>query len=784
MWKAGTCLALFGRLLLCLVEVSSVTWPCSQQRLVFSAESVHSQLRPEGILLSFIDPDPTLVQHPCANRMTEGISPALYLGRQVFLSLDGFESSLLPLTVPQTLLNASLMAVVSSATFGYKDELVVVINGGVFLYVYGRRKGWIEAKGISYPVTDVSNAHCCYDLKDQNCAAVCFFVIAYNKDMPTPNGEILVSFDAGLTFKTLYAHIQEGPLLAVYYFVSWSQIGILINRTNIYFQYMDPKSVSSLTGQALKTAAQKIPELRTMYVHGLRGFVLFWTKDELHWSSNHGLTLETSIIYSTMEYPYTTFPSGNEGIRSVAATSSEIAILTKMHLFYGSLDLISKQLVHIGKDDNNTGTLGEVIMFVSTGRLCLLYPVPSTHTEFYNFQKCDINIPATLMNVQPPGAVTCPVEILSGEFHHKMYYLDMKKTLYLYVLFVPKPGTASFPYVTVSNPHIMAFKAQLSQNGYTYDGNMKYDLKITLLQQQFANMAHASFIPGFIVGGYSTITVDVYNKGLFCIDMHPLTALIAMRCPPTKFIKLFTHSTACSKGLFDEYMLQANFSYTIHEDAYDPQFLGRKKLNQSSLDVSYAYDQLGCPILLYYDRPWLPTLELWEDDKFVEYVPADFVIFETNGMHTYDYLLTETEAGCISEPQNWNSLIINRSDNDPHTAWSRHNYKSCKEDKGNASKPSDKRKYQVLNLNEKNRILFQPYNGIYTFRVVVVDKFYSYCDLSTVFSVYVHGALPHSEINPGKTLISFLVLIFGSILIVYYFPKLLKENAKMKSLWT
>ncbi|KAJ6662106.1 hypothetical protein lerEdw1_012571 [Lerista edwardsae] len=779
MWKAGTCLALFGRLLLCLVEVSSVTWPCSQQRLVFSAESLHSRLRPEGNLLSFIDPDATLVQHPCVNHMTEGISPALYLGRQVFLSLDGFESSLLPLTVPQTLVNAP--AVVSSATFGYGNELMVVINGKVFLYAYGRRKAWKKAEGISYPVTDVSNAHCCYNLKDLNCAAICSLVIAYNKDISALHAEIFVSFDAGETFIKGPAPIPKGPQLAVYYFISWSNIGIL-NKTDVYFQYVGPESVSSLTGQALKTAAQKIPELRTRYVRGLRGFVLFWTKDELHWSSNHGLTLETAVVDHTRDYPYTSLPSGNEGIRSVAATSSEIAILTKMHLFYGSLDLISRQLVHIGKDDNNTGTLGEVIMFVSTGRLCLLYPVRSIHTEFYNFQKCDINIQTTLMNVPSP-LLPCPVEILSGEFHHKMYYLDMKKTLYLYVLFVPKPGTASFPYVTVSNPQIMAFKARLSQNGYTYDGNMKYDLKITLLQQRFANMAHASFIPGFVTTGYSTITVDVYNKGLFCIDMHPLTALIALRCPPTKSIKLFTHSTACSKGLFDEYMLQTNFSYTIHEDAYDPQFLGRKKLNQSSLDVSYAYDQLGCPILLYYDRPWLPTLELWEDDKFVEYVPADFVIFETNGMHTYDYLLTETEAGCISEPQNWNGLLSG-SDKNPHTAWNKRNYKSCKEDKGNTSKPSDKRKYQVLNLNEKNRILFQPYNGIYTFRVVVVDKFYSYCDLSTVFSVYVHGALPHSEINPGKTLISFLVLIFGSILIVYYFPKLLKENAKMKSLWT
>ncbi|XP_066480518.1 cation channel sperm-associated auxiliary subunit delta-like [Tiliqua scincoides] len=783
MWKASTCLALLGKVLLCLVKVSGNDWACSEERLVFSAESLNSQKTVQGHSLSFIHPEPTLLQHPCANDAIGGISPALYLGNQIFLSLDGFESSLLPLSIPQNLIAAP--ALVSAAAFVHKTQLLLVINEKVFHYFYDSWKTWAEVEGITAPVNEISNTHCCYAPEELICNRTSTIVIAYDQDSWGNDANFFISINGGYSFNLFQISTDwDSTLLNIFHFAALSKIGVLYNmtennKTTAYFQYIDTGYLSSQEGIPFVIPSHEREELRSMYIRDLRGFIIFWTKGNLQWSTNHGLTVETIVTYSTMEYSATELPVAEEGIRSVAATSSEIAILTKYRLFYGSLDMFSKQLVHIAMTGaNSTVDHGEVIMFENTGMLCILYPVPSNESEFYNFRKCKINIQATLMTVLPP-LPPCPVEVLSGEFHHKMYYMDMKKMLYFDVIFVPKPGTGSFPYVTVNNPYVLAFKAQIVQDGYTYDGNMKYRLEIILSQQ---NELESIDPLSLNRPGLSTITVDVYNKGLFCIDMHPLTALIAVDCPPTKNIKLLKNATACTKGLFNQYVLQTNFTYTIHADAYDPRFLGRKSVNHSNLNVSYMYEQLGCPLILYFDNPWLPTLELWEDNKFVEYVPADFVLFEINGMHTYDYLLTETEANCLSEAQNWSSLL-NSSEGNPHYAWNRHNYESCKVARNNSA-PSSSNKYQVLNLHEKNRVLFQQYNGIYIFKVIVVDPFYSYCELTTVFSVYVHGALPHSEINPGKTLISFLVLIFGSILIVYCFPKLLKENAKMKSVWT
>lgn len=93
-----------------------------------------------------------------------------------------------------------------------------------------------------------------------------------------------------------------------------------------------------------------------------------------------------------------------------------------------------------------------------------------------------------LMDLQP-HLLPCPVEILTGDFHNKMYYINMKQELHFNVTFVLKPGTEAFPYVTVSNPHALGFRARLMQDGYTYGGNVKFGMQIILLQQHISGMA-------------------------------------------------------------------------------------------------------------------------------------------------------------------------------------------------------------------------------------------------------------------------------------------------------
>ena len=59
----------------------------------------------------------------------------------------------------------------------------------------------------------------------------------------------------------------------------------------------------------------------------------------------------------------------------------------------------------------------------------------------------------------------------------------------------------------------------------------------------------------------------------------------------------------------------------------------------------------------------------------MEIVKADFVMFEVHGMHNYRYL--QTAKKCVSQPQDWNSMLANQINPDPNTAWTRHVIQNC-----------------------------------------------------------------------------------------------------------
>lgn len=152
----------------------------------------------------------------------------------------------------------------------------------------------------------------------------------------------------------------------------------------------------------------------------------------------------------------------------------------------------------------------------------------------------------------------------------------------------------------------------------------------------------------------------------------------------------------------------------------------------------------------------MPIFGLWENTRFREHVPAEFFLFEINGTHNYDYLLTAHDANCISQPQKW-TLLEEQESPDPNTAWTRRNYRSFKDRNGPELKWPSVR-YQVLN-RDKNKIIFPPYNGLYIFKAIVVDTFYSYCDLSLNFSVYAYGAFLRNYLHFWASLTVFLILL-------------------------
>nr|KAF6479327.1 cation channel sperm associated auxiliary subunit delta [Molossus molossus] len=249
-----------------------------------------------------------------------------------------------------------------------------------------------------------------------------------------------------------------------------------------------------------------------------------------------------------------------------------------------------------------------------------------------------------------------------------MYIIDMNSELELTALMIPRPGTSPVPLATVSNPHSLGLQAIIYEDGYTYEGNTKYRLNISLRQQHLWGRTDPNFTSSIKRPTISTITVDIANKEISCVDLKPLTALISVGCDLTKKIIIQNEISACYKGFLDPVALQDNYSYVIEKEAYDPNFRGQPATKD--LVVHYPYEKLGCPLLVYYNTPWKPVMELWREGKFQEIVEAEFVLLEVNGLFTYTYSLTAGTALCISQPQNWTTILENAGDKGPF-AWDR-----------------------------------------------------------------------------------------------------------------
>ncbi|ELK19435.1 Transmembrane protein 146 [Pteropus alecto] len=373
-------------------------------------------------------------------------------------------------------------------------------------------------------------------------------------------------------------------------------------------------------------------------------------------------------------------------------------------------------------------------------------------------------------------------ELLQGDFENKIYNIDMNSKLELAALMIPRPSTSPVPLVIVSNPHSLGLQAVIYENSHTYDGNIEYKLNISLRQQQHYGRADPSFTSSIERPTMSTVTVDIANKEISCVDLKPLTALISIGCDLEKKIVIRNEISACNKGILDPVTLQNNYSYVIEKEAYSFDF--QTEGSTEDLVVPYPYEKLGCPLLVYYNTPWKPVVELWRDGSFEEVIQAEYVLLEVNGLFTYTYSLTARTALCSSQPQNWTSIIKERGDIGPLN-WDRENYVSCRDPNNHVPLKWPDVPYQILGGPTDNKVTFDQRNGFYIFLISIVDPYYSYCHLETIFSVYVYGAFPLPMIPPEITIILLMLAILLSVWLAYMIPKVLRTEwgHRVQGLW-
>ncbi|XP_054959734.1 cation channel sperm-associated auxiliary subunit delta isoform X3 [Pan paniscus] len=680
----------------------------------------------QGDRLYFQPTTTRLIKHPCEKNI------ALYLGKQVFFTMDNFETSLLPFTIP-TSMQVGVPEVTSAHFAG--SLLLLVVDQKVYIYDY-ENNSWSMSLGIKHPVTHVSGDNCCYT-GSLFCVHVSNLVFAYFRGDQISQTHIYYSNTGGFSFWK-YHYDRQGM-----------------------FKYSDHP-----LNRSFGLSFDYNGTLDILIAPGQRGILLLWFENSLLFSHNAGQLVDTVRVKKGDQTLFSSIFEANITIHSIAVTENELAVITREdNLYYGNLGIVPSSIIKFA--DQYIWSEEVALMFRNPGTLEILTPVRDTAFPAFDFQKCLVNIQALLMDPELHVG-KCKIEVLTGEFIYRMYTIDMHSQLELTASLIPQPGTSLIPLVMVSNPHSLGFQATFYENGYTSDGNTKYKLDIFLKQQQHWGRTDSNFTSSLKRATMSTLTVDIANKEISCVDIKPLSTLISVGCDLDKKIVIQNKVTACSMGILDPLTLQDNYSFIIEKEFYHPGFQGQQ--SSEDLHVFYSYQQLGCPLLVYYDTLWKPVVELWRKDSFQEVIDAEYVLLEVNGQFSYSYSLTAQSAMCTSQPQNWTTMI--KEFGGPFF-WNRENYVSCHDPNNNAPLRWPDVQYQILGGQTANQIIFG-HNGFYVFYISIVDPYYSYCQLETIFSIYVYGAFPVQLVSAGVVILLIISSILGSVWLAYKTPKLLR----------
>ncbi|XP_027403200.1 cation channel sperm-associated protein subunit delta isoform X7 [Bos indicus x Bos taurus] len=387
----------------------------------------------QGDRLYFSSGKTHLIKHPCKKNL------ALYLGRQIFLTKDTFESSLIPFSIP-TSMQVGTPEVTSAHFAG--SVLLLVVNQKVYVYDY-EANFWTASTGIQHPVSHVSGDNCCYS-GNSFCMDISNSVFAYLRGDQVSQANIYFSNSRGYRFQK-YTQERRAELVGtfggIFSFHSLSQVGLLlVDEQMAMFSYSDHP-----LNRSFGLPFDYDRALDILIAPGQKGILIFWSEKNLLVSRNSGQLVESVQVREGQRILYNSIVKANITIHSVAANENELAVLTEENnLYYGSLGIQSSSLIKFA--DQNIWSQEAVLMFTDVGMLEILTPLRDVLFPAFDFQKCRLNIQALLMDPQLQAGV-CKVELLQGEFENKMYTIDMNSQLELTALMIPRPGMLPVPLV-------------------------------------------------------------------------------------------------------------------------------------------------------------------------------------------------------------------------------------------------------------------------------------------------------------------------------------------------
>ncbi|XP_064639389.1 cation channel sperm-associated auxiliary subunit delta-like isoform X2 [Lineus longissimus] len=586
---------------------------------------------------------PILLHHDCIDDLT------LFVGKDgVFISKDNFK------TVAKT------EQVAAEDYFEPVTRAVLVNNHTLFIaggkvVVYDVYKKSVKlANGIhdDEEVTDISSFHCCAQTT-QWCSDLSNVVLAYNRHENV--SEFFLSVDGGLTFtEKPLPNEFSGRIYGVIVTIAYQSIRILIKTGN--------KASVLVSGYAGTLPTLSITPFRVMgddinmvQVNSAYGSLLIWDEHVLYFTPNAGQTAMEVVLHQHEKSNSSYFFEEGETIRQIISTSDgNFAFLTtEMNLFYGREGFTTEaiKIFDHGKDISDETT----IAFTDNGDLLILTP-SNTINIHPVFQTQTIYI-KDVVNRFRPQLKNCPLQILSGDHHQDVLYLDNGEDLALQAQ-LTRTRVENKIIISATNPGVVAVKTVYTKK--SQHNEFTDSFKTTLTQKATQLEQHAA-------GGLTSIRTCSVKSSLTCNKNPELVTHVSVGCRPTKSIRVRQARTRCD--------IMKNFTYTIPADKYDPNYMDGKATKPKTLTYDYAL--LGCPLTVFHMESIIPTVDLYDGNKFLSEVKADYVVYEIHGRNTYNFTVKHADINCLRKPQTWRDMRLKRPGLDPGLHWNRMNYCGC-----------------------------------------------------------------------------------------------------------
>ncbi|XP_071961911.1 cation channel sperm-associated auxiliary subunit epsilon-like [Antedon mediterranea] len=178
------------------------------------------------------------------------------------------------------------------------------------------------------------------------------------------------------------------------------------------------------------------------------------------------------------------------------------------------------------------------------------------------------------------------------------------------------------------------------------------------------------------------------------------------------------------------------------------QFVIPESATHTETTVEYDFETYGCPIQSNHNQLFQPTVQLYDGDKYVRDVSANFMIWEENQRTEYTYNTTIKQARCCNG-FTWLSMSEIVA-NFEYPSQMNDSCSSC-DNTADLFQP-----YPIMNQSGLSSVKWQnKQNAMFQFTALVVDVHYSFCVLETKFAVRVE------YLDSGDTSNSVMEMVLG-----------------------